>query len=228
MENLNNLLSTSERIRLMFFREFGPEKAQDAMDFVANKKGAFSSLKTKDTITVLPDNAEDGVYFCLKDGTAVKYDGQGYMDNVDHIGLVLGHIKFGVTLRDKGRYKLYRNYERCPEEADYYTNSNRKSCHEEYDFIAATERLKRIGTDIPLEAGEYMPLVRQFDVMGMFKSSLQKALSAAGGEPLTVDSWYWTISENSQNNAWTVYFSDGYTTTSGKDNSYRVRAVVAF
>lgn len=227
MGNLNNLLTTSERIRLMFFREFG-EKAQDAMDFVANKKGAFASLKTKDTITVLPDNAEDGVYFCLKDGTAVKYDGQEHMDNVDHIGLVLGHIKFGVTLRDKGSYSLYSNYRNCPDHADYYTNRNGKSCHEEYDFIAATERLKRIGTDIPLKDGEYMPLVRQFDVMGMFKTNLQKALVAAGGCELEDETWYWTISEYSQYNAWHVGFSDGTTYTYSKYGSNRVRAVVAF
>ncbi len=227
MDKLNNLLSTSERIRLMFFREFG-DKAQDAMDFVANKKGAFASFKTKETITVLPDNAEDGVYFCLNDGTAVKYDGQETMDNVAHIGLVLGHIKFGVTLRDKGIFKLYRDYERCPSSADYYTDQNGKSCHEEYDFIAATERLKRIGTNIPLADGEYMPLVRQFDVMGIFKTALQKALRAAGGEPLENNAWYWTISEYSRYYAWLVYFSDGNTNASSKYVSGRVRAVVAF
>jgi len=216
MDKLNNLLSTSERIRLMFFREFG-DKAQDAMDFVANKKGAFASFKTKDTITVLPDNAEDGVYFCLNDGTAVKYDGQETMDNVAHIGLVLGHIKFGVTLRDKGRFKLYRDYERCPSSADYYTDQNGKSCHEEYDFIAATDRLKRIGTYIPFA-----------DVMGIFKTVLQKALRAAGGEPLESDAWYWTISEGSRNGAWNVNFSDGSTYINVKYNRYRVRGVVAF
>lgn len=227
MENLNNLLSTSERIRLMFYREFG-EKAQDAMDFVANKKGAFASLKSKDTITILPDNAEDGVYFCLKDGTAIKYDGQESMENVDHIGLILGHIKFGVTLRDKGDYSLYRNYRNCPDRADYYTGQNNKSCHEEYDFIAATQRLKRIGTDIPLEDNEYMPLVRQFDVMGMFKTNLQKALVAAGGHKLADDTWYWTISEYNSDYAWSVNFSDGSTNGNSKCNSDRVRAVVAF
>lgn len=228
MKSDNNLLTATERIRLMFFREFGPELAQDAMDFVANRKGAFASLKRNDTITIVPEDAEEGVYFCLKDGTAVKYDGQESMENVSHIGIIYGSMKFGVQLEDKGSYKLYSNYERCPENADYYTE-NGKSCHEEYDFIEATKRLKRIGTDIPLADNEYMPLVRQWDIMGMFKSQLQKAILAAGGEPIRRNCWYWSISEYSRYGAWGVSFSDGGTTYGSlKSNSYRVRAVVAF
>lgn len=116
------------------------------------------------------------------------------MENVSHIGIIYGSMKFGVQLQDKGRYSLYTNWERCPEHADYYTE-NGKSCHEEYDFIEATKRLKRIGTDIPLADGEYMPLIRQWDIMGMFKTNLQKALCAAGGYALEPDCWYWSISE---------------------------------
>ena len=227
MKSDNNLLTANERIRLMFFREFGPELAQDAMDFVANRKGAFASLKPKDTITIVPEGAEDGIYFCLNDGTAVKYDGQEHMENVSHIGIIYGSMKFGVQLQDKGRYSLYTNWERCPEHANYYTE-NGKSCHEEYDFIEATKRLKRIGTNIPLADDEYMPLIRQWDIMGMFKTNLQKALCAAGGDAIEPDCWYWSISEGSRYNAWSVIFSDGHTYNYNKYNSYRVRAVVAF
>lgn len=227
MKSDNNLLTANERIRLMFFREFGPELAQEAMDFVANRKGAFSSLKRNDTITIVPENADDGVYFCLKDGTAVKYEGQESMENVSHIGIIYGAMKFGVQLIDKGNYSLYSNWRDCPENASYYTENN-LSCHEEYDFIEATKRLKRIGTPIPLGDNEYMPLVRQWDIMGMYKTALQKALQAAGGDPLASNCWYWSITEYSRAGAWYVTFSDGFTGTGNKCDSGRVRAVVAF
>lgn len=226
--SLNNDLTAIERIRLMFFREFGPDLAQQAMDFVANKKNAFTSLKRKDCITVVAENAEDGVYFCLNDGTAVKYNGQDFMEDVKHIGIIYGAMRFGVQLMDKGAYSLYRIWERCPSNADYYTEPNHLSCHEEFDFVTATERIKSIGTDIPLSDGEYMPLVRQFDVMGMFKTDLQKALKAAGGDPLEKDEWYWTASEYNRRGAWSVSFSNGHVYNYGKYNSGRVRAVVAF
>ena len=40
--------------------------------------------------------------------------------------------------------------------------------------------------------------------------------------------WYWSSTENSQNNAWNVNFSSGNTNTYGKYISSRVRAVAAF
>ena len=40
--------------------------------------------------------------------------------------------------------------------------------------------------------------------------------------------WYWSSTEYSQYNAWSVSFSNGYTSNNSKYNSYRVRAVAAF
>lgn len=223
MKLIDYLPTTAAKTRLLFFREFGA-KAEDAINFVL---GAPSN--TFNTTVDTNGYLADGVYFCLKNGTVIPFDNQTHVENVDHIGIVVGNNRFGVTLKDKGEFKLYTDYHQCPEEADYYANSSAEiNCHEESDFVAATERVKRIGTDIPLKNGEYLPLVRNFDCMGMFKSQLQKALIAAGGEPLTSDDWYLTASENSQSYAWLVFFSNGNTNFYYKCNSHRVRAVVAF
>lgn len=223
MKLIDYLPTANAKTRLLFFREFG-SRAEEAINFVlGHQDNTFNT--TVDTNGYLAD----GVYFCLKDGSVIPFDNQSAVANVDHIGIVVGDNRFGVTLKDKGNFTLYRDYHQCPEEADYYANgSTNVSCHEESDFIAATERIKRIGTDIPLKSGEYMPLVRNFDCMGMFKSQLQKALVAAGGEPLSNDEWYLTASEHSQSYVWSVYFSNGVTGYYGKCNSGRVRAVVAF
>lgn len=221
---LIDVLPTPQAIvRLLFFREFG-HRVEEAINFVLGLQS--NTFKTTiDTTGYLAD----GVYFCLTDGTVIPFDNQTSVENVDHIGIVVGANKFGVTLKDKGDYQLYKDYNQCPEKADYYANNHTNvNCHEESDFIEATKRIQRIGTDIPLNKDEYLPLVRQFDCMGMFKSQLQKALVAAGGEPLSDDEWYTTASEGSQNYAWGVSFSSGNTSNNVKYNSSRVRAVVAF
>ncbi len=223
MKLIDFLPTQQAKTRLLFFREFG-SRAEEAINFVlGHQDNTFNT--TMDTNGYLAD----GVYFCLKDGSVIPFDNQSAVANVDHIGIVVGDNRFGVTLKDKGDFTLYRDRHQCPGEADYYANGIANvSCHEESDFIAATERIKRIGTNIPLKSGEYMPLVRNFDCMGMFKSQLQKALVAAGGEPLSNDEWYLTASEHSRNSAWAVSFLSGNITFYDKNCDLQVRTVVAF
>lgn len=223
MKLIDYLPTAQAKTRLLFFREFG-HRAEEAINFVlGHQSNTFKT--TIDTTGYLAD----GVYFCLTDGTIISFDNQTSVKNVDHIGIVVGANKFGVTLKDKGDYPLYKDHNQCPDKADYYVNSRTNvNCHEGSDFIEATKRIQRIGTDIPLNKDEYLPLVRQFGCMGMFKSQLQKALVAAGGEPLSDDEWYGSASEGTQSGAWIVHFSTGSTTTGGKYHKYRVRAVVAF
>lgn len=226
-----NLLSASERLRLMFLREFGG-RAQEAMDYVINNKGDLKLTKKAPVrqVVISGDGGEaDGVYFVKSDCSTEKFTGQKSVANVDYIGLILGHIRFGVQLKDKGNYPLIESrYNACEEHSSYYTSQNNRSCHEGENFIAATANLMARGCKIPLETGEFLPLVKQWDVMGMYRSQLQEALIAAGGEPIADDTWYWSASEHSRNYAWPVYFSDGNTDTYDKCTSYRVRAVVAF
>ena len=42
------------------------------------------------------------------------------------------------------------------------------------------------------------------------------------------ETWVWSSSENSQNNSWNVYFSNGYFGNGNKSYSSMVRAVAAF
>ena len=42
------------------------------------------------------------------------------------------------------------------------------------------------------------------------------------------DTWYWSSSEYNYNNAWFVYFSDGYSNANDKVSTYRVRIIRAF
>lgn len=220
-----NLLTPKQKQRYLLFKEFA-DNAQSAYDFIIGCNTDHTSVIS----TTVNSEAQlaDGVYFCLKDGQIIPFNNQTKVDNVAFIGIVVGDNRFGVTLHDKGEYELYRNYNDCPEKADYYTRYNGKSCHEDPDFMAATKRIQKIGTDIPLGDGEYIPCIRQWDCMGMYKSQLQAALKAAGGDPIDEDDWYWSASEHSQFSAWLVLFSNGHTYGNLKCYTYRVRAVVAF
>ena len=42
------------------------------------------------------------------------------------------------------------------------------------------------------------------------------------------NNWYWSSSENNSNDAWDVYFDYGYTLSSSKSNTNRVRVIRAF
>ena len=227
MERLLNLLTDAQKIRLMLYSFYGKD-AQDALNFIMAATPEMQSINQGLRSGSNPADLMDGVYFCLKNGATILYTGQTEMENVDHIGIIMGGMAFGVQLRDKGEFALYKDYEKCPKQADYYTSQNGRSCHEDFDCIKATERIKKIGTDIPLMDSEYIPCIRHWDIMGMFKSQLQAALKAAGGDVIAEDDWYWSASEYSQGHAWVVYFSNGGTNLYYKSGSTRVRAVVAF
>jgi hypothetical protein len=63
--------------------------------------------------------------------------------------------------------------------------------------------------------------------MAHFKQEINEALAYVGGAEFS-DTWYWSSTEYTQNNAWGVNFSNGNTYTYGKYNAIAVRAVAAF
>lgn len=169
----------------------------------------------------------NGVYICYADGRKELWNGTNSKENVSHIGIKLGDFQFGLQLHDKGEYQLLRDGVRCPETAGHYTRGKRNA-FEDFDAEAGTARIIALGTDIPLADGELIPTAGQWGIMMMFASAIQEALAYVGGDPLTDEDWYWSVTEHSQNNAWGVYFNDGNTYYNTKYYSHRVRAVVAF
>lgn len=57
---------------------------------------------------------------------------------------------------------------------------------------------------------------------------LNEALKSVGGEPLDMDSYYWSVAESYSNLAWSVYFGSGYIWGGNEYGSYVVRPVAAF
>ena len=62
-------------------------------------------------------------------------------------------------------------------------------------------------------------------ILAYYKDEINEILEAYGGDKL--EGWNWCSSEDSELDAWLVYFNDGYVVGSGKYNTSFVRAVSA-
>lgn len=90
-------------------------------------------------------------------------------------------------------------------------------------LVARNPKLKNL-----LKDGEYIPSLRQLNLMAHYKDSINNALEYIGAEPLDSSARYWSSTENDQNYAWSVTFSNGITTYDDKYNDIVVRAVIDF
>ena len=170
-----------------------------------------------------------GLYLIYEDGHVEPFTGDNSKDCVRYIGLKHGYMSFAISLTEHDSVQLLDDdslevslsetyYEReCDALFDIDGRGNTER------LVARNPKLKNL-----LEDGEYIPSLGQLNLMAHYKDSINDALEYIGAEPLG-SAWFWSSTENSQNSAWYVYFSIGYTSSIGsKYNSGRVRAVAAF
>lgn len=206
-------MTEEQKDRLSIYREFGGN-AQKAYNFV------FGTTQCSND----SHSIKDGVYIIYKDGSYELFNGENKKDDVSKIGLVMGEKKIAIGLKDKGVYSLTNDYddEDC---GNYYDNSI--DANSDWDGEKNTEHIKSIGTDIPLDDGEFIPSAGQIGFVNLFLKSVYEALEYVGGEEL--EGYYWTSTEGSAEYAWLLHLSDGNLYWDAKA-SYRshVRAVSAF
>lgn len=170
----------------------------------------------------------DGLYIIYKDGHAEPFTGDNSKDCVRYIGLKHRYMSFAISLTEHDSVQLLDDDSR--EESGSGTYYERE-CDALFDFDGQknTERLVARNPKLKnlLEDGEYIPPLRQLNLMAHYKDSINDALEYIGAEPLG-SAWYWSSTEDSQNYAWCVIFSNGITGSNGKYGSGRVRAVIDF
>lgn len=187
----------------------------------------------------------DGVYF-IADQTCEKTYVRNYVQltpdvqvappDTKYIGVKMGNRAIAVALNDlpgnaDGGLWLLPRGRKSPAASEHYSWDSdryayRFNIFEDFNGKENTERLKSYGCQIQLPEETWIPGMGEIGLLMMNLSAVNKALEMAGGQPLKV--WYWSSTEYSQNGAWNVYFSDGYTYISNKYNSVAVRAVAAF
>ena len=170
-----------------------------------------------------------GLYLIYEDGHAEPFTGDNSKDCVRYIGLKHGYMSFAISLTEHDSVQLLDDDSR--EESGSGTYYERE-CDALFDIDGRgnTERLVARNPKLRnlLEDGEYIPSLGQLNLMAHYKDSINDALEYIGAEPLASSAWLWSSTENSQNGAWNVNFSNGGTYYDSKYNSGRVRAVAAF
>lgn len=169
-----------------------------------------------------------GLYLIYEDGHAEPFTGDNSKDCVRYIGLKHGYMSFAISLTEHDSVQLLDDDSR--EESGSGTYYERE-CDALFDIDGRgnTERLVVRNPKLRnlLKDGEYIPSLRQLNLMTHYKDSINDALEYIGAEPLA-SAWFWSSTESSQYNAWYVYFFIGDTGSYSKYGSGRVRAVIDF
>ena len=169
-----------------------------------------------------------GLYLIYEDGHVEPFTGDNSKDCVRYIGLKHGYMSFAISLTEHDSVQLLDDDSLEVSVSETYYE---RECDALFDIDGRgnTERLVARNPKLKnlLEDGEYIPSLGQLNLMAHYKDSINDALEYIGAEPLG-SAWYWSSAESSQNYAWYVYFSNGYTGSNNKYGSNRVRAVAAF
>lgn len=170
----------------------------------------------------------DGLYIIYEDGHAEPFTGDNSKDCVRYIGLKHRYMSFAISLTEHDIVQLLDDDSREESGSETYYE---RECDALFDINGRgnTERLVVRNPKLRnlLKDGEYIPSLRQLNLMAHYKDSINDALKYIGAEPLA-SAWFWSSTESSQYNAWYVYFFIGDTGSYSKYGSGRVRAVIDF
>lgn len=170
----------------------------------------------------------DGLYIIYEDGHAEPFTGDNSKDCVRYIGLKHRYMSFAISLTEHDIVQLLDDDSRKESGSETYYE---RECDALFDINGRgnTERLVVRNPKLRnlLKDGEYIPSLRQLNLMAHYKDSINDALKYIGAEPLA-SAWFWSSTESSQYNAWYVYFFIGDTGSYSKYGSGRVRAVIDF
>ena len=168
---------------------------------------------------------DDGIYICYKDGANVPFDAYLQKENIRGIGLVVGSHSLCIALRNAGEYTL-TNKEDSTGECRYIPDWD--EARMDFNGMSNWEHIKKIGTDITLADGEYIPALGELMLIGIFKHAINEALEWANGE-LLEDDRYWSSTEGSSTGAWYLGLGTMSQSNGAKaQHQWRVRPVSAF
>ena len=119
-------------------------------------------------------------------------------------------------LTDEGYEKSKQNTERLQNEAEALLD---------WDFVGATEHIQKLGTDIPLDKGEFLPTAPVYLAMYKYKDELNAALKAMGAEEIDFSEDTWFAQRYNMYLGWIFYGNHGQLGSNGVYSAHRVLAV---
>ena len=151
------------------------------------------------------------MYILYKDGEhyPLLLDKSVKIKPIKAVGIVHGRHAFGVCLHDATKEKIPLLREDAKYDVELAPYKIREAdAFNDWNAELNTKQLVEKGTDIPLEEGQFIPSLAMLAAMAYYKDKLNVALDYLGGEPLK-DDYYWSSSENSINDSWSVHFDLG-------------------
>lgn len=193
------------------------DKAKECYNFVSEEQPTAQAEAT----TVRPQ----GIYLIYEDH-AEPYTGSNDAKGVKYIGVAFQGKSFAVALKDAGEEVVLLPESKKAADRLRFP----RECDAIYDYDSY-ENTTALCDDNPglrdlLKEGEAIPALGILNIMAHYKDLLNEALAYVGGEEIKAE-WYWSSTEYSQNNAWSVYFINR-STFNNKYYGFAVRAVAAF
>ena len=158
------------------------------------------------------------VYFVFENGDIAPFSKEKAVENVKYIGLYhCGHI-IGITLKDAGKYRLFKEGVRCPEESPFYRETECEAMFDR-DFFDRTRFIQKVGTDIPLDdlaadipqnERSFLPSLPVLAGIRANAGEINEALEFVGGQPFNMEATYWSCTLHMPGSAWCVNFKKGY------------------
>ncbi len=224
------------------YREFG-DKAQDALDFIANEtnRRKLTWLENEQKSSPVGERVtEPQILIALEGGNYITKDewiaNPGYYSKEDVIGVAVKTplISFIVSLK---QWK-----DRWSEDTDHciIDKHNEAQAIQILSSLEHTRQLVNAQEDEGNTAAKlcwnynykslqwYSPSLLELSTICAYKEEINVLLELVGGDLLLLDECYWASTENSSSNAWVVSFGSGYFGYYYKYGSSVVRAVAAF
>ena len=220
MEAINDAM----QIRMTLLKETGynVETAQKCWDFV---RGSDEAKKQEPA----SDRLADGVYIIDCKGNAVRYDGESTerVNDTAYIGIVQGSHSVAIALQDVSEDEITLTTGKDDGKGRYIDNY--LDAVQDWNGRQNTEHLQAVGLNpaIQLKDGEYIPTLAELYLICLNRKAINAAMRFVGGQELA--GWYWSSTEFSAADAWSLGLSGGGAGTSAKAaGTGRVRPVSAF
>ena len=220
MEAINDAM----QVRMTLLKETGynVETAQKCWDFV---RGGDEAKKQEPA----SDRLADGVYLIDTKGNAVRYDGEDTETTNDtaYIGIIQGSHSVAISLHDVSEDEITLTSKKDDGKGHYIDSY--MDAVQDWQGKKNTEHLQAVGLNpaIQLKDGEYIPTLAELYLICLNRKAINAAIRFVGGQELA--GWYWSSTEYSATNAWSLNLGDGYAILSTKaTNTGRVRPISAF
>lgn len=203
-------MNEQQKLRLDILRacNFNIEEAQKCIDFIHDGNTVYKS-------DLSPECLSDGIYYIYDNDLVERFDGNNPPSTtmickykVKYIGVVQGNHSVAIALQDVSKSKISLTFRNSDKDHGSYKDNYEDAVHD-WDGASNTMLLNHIGlnSSIQRKDGEYIPTLAELYLICFNLKTINAAIYFVGGQILA--SWYWSSTEYSSTDAWSLNLNDG-------------------